>query len=282
MMKKIMFALLALVLLPISAYAEDEVIHVTVDTPLEIGERVEIFIENDEKKQEFFVMRPSPAGEQYVWVLLNGNVMTPDGKSISVYDEPIPGDHEATATLENAVIYEVLENGTSTWRKAEPARLFDTTDLEALGITKGASGKYEIMQNRLFLSPIKQVYSGGPDEYNYWTQIEDTSAENTSVFAITLNENYNGDTLTPIATLESYDITQISTGAGAKEFVVRPIVKVDKQYIDCVYKAKTPTTTTINNVKTSETIMPAETLIILGIAVLGIILIRKKDIFNKI
>ena len=50
MMKKIMFALLALVLLPISAYAEDEVIHVTVDTPLEIGERVEIFIENEDRK----------------------------------------------------------------------------------------------------------------------------------------------------------------------------------------------------------------------------------------
>ena len=273
-MKKIFILVATLLFIPVSVSAAE------YSDTFKIGDRLEVFIANDQEKKEFHVMRPSAAGEQYVWMMLNGNVENFEDyrNSITVYDQIRPGEHdEVTTVLEDALpIYNVLINGTQGWRIIGTPRLLNAEDLTALGLTTGTSGKYEIMGDRDFIAPTKTDAFTDPSGYNYWTQIADTSATNASVFAVTFNESYNGDSLTPVATLESYDITSVTE---SPQFIVRPIVKVDKQYIDCIIS---DSTTPVGNVKTSEVKMPIEAVAIIGIATLAYILIRKKDIFNKI
>lgn len=273
-MKKVFVLIATLLFIPVSVNAAEY-----TDT-FKIGDRLEVFIVNDQEKKEFHVIRPSAAGEQYVWMMLHTNVENTDDyrNSITVYDQVRPGEYDqVTTVLEDALpIYNVLINGTQGWRIEGVPRLLNAEDLTVLGINLGTSGKYEIMGDRSFLSPTKTDQVTDPTMYNYWTQIANTSATNPSVFAVTFNESYNGDSLTPVATLESYDITSVTENP---QFIVRPVVKVDKQYIDCIIS---DTTTTVGNVKTSEVKMPIEAIAIIGIASLAYILIRKKDIFNKI
>lgn len=270
-MKKVVILFLSFWFLPLSANAME------YTDVFKIGDRVEVNIINDEEKKEFVVVRPSASGEQYVWMILNGNIQDANDKaSITVYDETRPGDHEATTILEDALpIYTILINGTEGWRIAEPPRLFDASDIAALGINKGTSGKYEIMGDRKFIAPIRLSLANDPSEYNYWTQIADTTKTNASVYAVTYNESYNGDTLTHLATLESYDISSITDNY---EFVVRPIVRVDKQYIDCLVGQTPP----VKDVPTSEVTMPFEAIAVVVISILAYILIRKKDVFDRI
>lgn len=273
-MKKVFVLIATLLFIPVSVNAAEY-----TDT-FKIGDRLEVFIVNDQEKKEFHVIRPSAAGEQYVWMMLNGNVENDDDyrNSITVYDQVIPGEYDqVTTVLEDALpIYNVLINGTQGWRYEGVPRLLNAEDLTVLGINLGTSGKYEIMGDRSFIAPTKTDEYPDPAGYNYWTQIADTSATNASVFAVTFNESYNGDSLTPVATLESYDITSVTENS---QFLVRPVVKVDKQYIDCIIS---DSTTPVGNVKTSEAKMPIEAIAIIGIASLAYILIRKKDIFSKI
>ncbi len=284
-MKKIFSLLLVLALFPVRVNAAEVRIDWRDDLPLYIGNRVEVWIEGDKtlKTKEFFVMRDTAPEEKYVWLIYNGNVEDPiTNASITVYDQATTGGdeedpHEATAVLENAKIYSVLLNGTSSWDIKETPRLLNAADLAAIGVKKNTSGKYEITPAIKWLAPVVDVGEDDPSGYNYWTQIEDESAENTSVFAVTYNESYNGDTLMPVATLESYDITPITEGP---EFLVRPVVLVDKSLIDCVFGQ--PETTTIKNVQTSEVTMPLQIVSVLAVAGVAYVLIRKKDLFNKI
>ncbi|MDD2409464.1 MAG: hypothetical protein PHD03_01940 [Bacilli bacterium] len=272
-MKKCFILVTTLLFIPISVNAAEY-----TDT-FKIGDRLEVFIVNDQVKKEFHVIRPSATGEQYVWMMLNGNVENYDDyrNSITVYDQTLPGEHEATTVLEDALpVYNVLINGTTGWRIEGTPRLLNAEDLTVLGINISTSGKYEIMGDRNFIAPTKTDAFPDPSGYNYWTQIADSSATNASVFAVTYNESYNGDSLTPVATLESYNITSVTENP---EFIVRPVVKVDKKYIDCIIS---DSTTPVGNVKTSEVKMPIEAIAIIGVATLAYILIRKKDIFNKI
>ena len=71
--------------------------------------------------------------------------------------------------------------------------------------------------------------------YNYWTQIPDASASNTSVFAVVYNETRT-DANGVWATLESQDITGITNNV---EFGIRPVVVIKKEYILC-NNSKTP------------------------------------------
>lgn len=272
-MKKILILLFSIILLPISVNAMEY-----TDT-FKIGDRVEVHIINDQEKMEFFVIRPSGSGEQYVWLFPRVNIENFENyrDSVTVYDQTLPGDHDATTVLEDAKIYNILINGTENWRIEEPPRLLNASDLTALGINKNpSSGKYEIMGDRFFIAPLKIIgFSDDPSLYNYWTQIADTTKAKAAVYAVTYNESYNNDTLTPVATLESYDISSITENY---EFIVKPIVKVDKKYIDCLVGGTPP----VNNAPTSEVTIPFEALAIMVISILAYILIRKKDIFNKI
>ncbi len=273
-MKKYLIGLLAVLLMPISVNA------MAYSETFNVGDRVKVMIENDDEGAEFFVIKPSESGAQYVWMFLNGNVMDQDGNSITVYDETIPGEREASAVFEDSMAYRLLHNATQKWR-TEEVRLLQLADLTELGIEKNpTNNQYQIMGNRKYLSPIKltQGYPGMANPksaYNFWTQIEDTTKTNASVFAVTLNEDYNGDTLTPVAFLTSYDITSITDNP---EFVIRPVIKIDKKYIDCLLDVPT----TVSSPPTSEVKMPFEAISVIVIAGAAYLLIRKKEIFNKI
>lgn len=272
-MKKLMILFTTLLFIPISANAAE------YTEAFKIGDRLQVFIANGQEKKEFHVIRPSASGEQYVWMMLTGNVENYNDyhNSITVFDQTLPGEHEATNVLEDALpVYNVLVNGTQGWRIEGTPRLLNAEDITFLGLKTNSNGVYEIMGDKYFLAPTKTDAYPEPEGYNYWTQIPDNSATNTSVFVVTLNESFDGDSLTPVATIESVDISSVTE---SPEFIVRPVVKVDKKYIDCIVSSDP---SPVKDVKTSEVLMPVGTIAIIGLAALGYIIIRKKDLFNKI
>ncbi len=272
-LKKILLFLIGILFLPLSVEAMD------VSEPFSIGDRVRVLLENDQDGVEFFVIKPSVAYDPYVWLILNQNVESTAGKSITVFDEITPGEHEDLTIWGETIAHEVLLNATEHWR-SEVTRLLQEQDLIDLGLKKNtATGEYEIMANRREIAPI--VLSEYPtlenpeSAYNYWTQIYDESAENTSVFAVILNENYSGDTLTPLAYVKSRDITSIDNNY---EYVIRPVIKIHKMYIDC----KIGDTTTVASPPTGEVTMPFEVISLIIIGGVAYYLVRKKDMFEKI
>lgn len=272
-MKKFLFAILALLLVPTTTLAMER------STPFKIGDKIEVKIISDDNKAVFYVIKPSAAGEQFVWALLNGNVedTEPHKESIIVYDQTVPGEHEATHVLEESYAYGLLVRGTAGWRIDGAPRLLNEQDLTDLGIPKQADGKFNIMGDRKFIGPVKLSLSQDVTEWNYWTQIEDTTKPNKSMYAVTFNPNNNNDTLAPVAFVESFDISMISGGPKA---VIRPVVKIDKQYIDCIVGGEGDAA--VESVPTSEIKMPIEAIAVVAIASLAYILIRKKEIFKKI
>ncbi|MDD2504714.1 MAG: hypothetical protein PHF21_00375 [Bacilli bacterium] len=274
-MKKVFVLLIGILMLPLCVNA------MAVSETFKVGDRVKVLVENDNEGHEFFVIKPSAAGEEYVWMILNENVMDNYGKSITVFDEVIPGEHETLTVWEESLAYSVLHNATETWRSTE-TRLLNLQDLIDLGLEKEpVSGEYQIMGNRKYLAPIK-LTGGYPgmvnpkSAYNYWTQIYNTEAEETSVFAVILNEDYNGDSLTPLASVRSHEITSITDNV---EFVIRPVIKIHKMYIDCFVDG---TTTTVTSPPTAEVKLPFEVISIVAVAGIAYFLLRKKEIFNKI
>ncbi len=271
-MKRTLIFLLMILLFPVSARA------MAVSETFNVGDRVEVFIENDEVRREFFVIKPSASGDPYVWMIYNGNVADANNQNtMTVYDQTIPEEQEATNILEDADINDVLKEGTKNWR-AEVKRLLTIDDIKELGVTVGNSGKYEIMGDRFYIAPIVTTTAKlftGASGYNFWTMSPDSSATTTSVYAVIYNENYNGDTLTPVAYVESVDISKHTVGS---KYLVRPVVKVDKQYIDCIVGEKV----TVSSPPTSEVKLPVEAIGIVVVAVIAYIIIRKKEVFTKI
>ena len=272
-MKKLLLFLIGILFLPLSVEAMD------VSEPFNIGDRVRVLLENDNDGVEFFVIKQSVAYDSYVWLILNQNIEDESGHSITVFDEIIPGEHENLTIWEQTIAHEVLMNATQNWR-SEVTRLLQEEDLVDLGLKKNSTtGEYEIMANRRELAPI--VLSEYPtldnpkSAYNYWTQIYDEEAENTSVFAVIINEDYNGDTLTPMAYVRSHDITSITDNY---EFVLRPVIRIHKMYIDC----KIGDSTTVASPPTGEVTMPFEIISLIVIGGVAYYLVRKKDMFEKI
>jgi len=271
--------LLAVVLIPINVNAE-----FAASETFNVGDKVKVLVSeaSEPDGHSFIVIKPSDANDSFVWLILNENVMDQYGQAITVFDERIPDEHEDLTVWEHTIAYEVLQNATKSWKpRAEVVRLLQLQDFIDLGFTKNeTTGEYEIMGNHRYLAPI--VLSAGyptmetpSSAYNYWTMIYDEEAEETSVFAVVLNEDYAGDTLTPLAYVRSHNITSITDNY---EFVLRPVIKIDKKYLECFEDV----TTTVSSPPTAEVKMPFEVVGLIVVAGVAYLLIKKKEFFNKI
>lgn len=282
-MKKFLVVLMGMLISPLYTNA------LAVSETFNVGDRVKVLVSEESEPigHEFFVIKPSAAGDPFVWMILNENVENEIGNTITVFDEIIPGEHEDLTDWTKSLAYQVLHNATASWRDriddpAESIRLLQVQDLIDMGIEKNSvTGEYEIKGNRKQIAPIKlsEGYPGmeKPESaYNYWTQIYDTEADETSVYAVVLNDDYDGDSLTPLAYVRSHEITSIDDNY---EFVIRPVIKIHKMYIDCFIEDGT---TTVLSPPTAEVKMPFEVVGLIAIAGVAYFLIRKKEIFNQI
>lgn len=284
-MKKILIVLLGILILPLQTNA------VAVSETFKIGDRVKVLVSEASEPvgHEFFVIKPSAANDPYVWLFLNENVENEIGNTITVFDEIIQGEKEDLTDWKKSMAYELLHQATESWRPRienyeDNIRLLNAQDIVDLGLEKNpVTGEYQILANRSRIAPIKLTggYPGmtNPDSaINYWTQIYDTEAEETSVFAVVLNKEYNeNDQLSPLAFIRSHEITSITDNV---EFVLRPVIKIHKMYIDC-FVDETPAPPVVSP-PTSEVNLPFEVVAVVGVAAVFYILVRKKEIFNKI
>lgn len=281
-MKKIIGFLIGLMfLLPLSVYAG-----MSTSDSFDVGNSIIVALTADDTGTGFHVLKDSKAGEDTVLALYDGNVGTVDTsgvkKSLVVYDEPYTGHDTVTTVLDNAYIYQTLTKATTSatnpWR-VESIRLLDVSDLTNLGITANASGVYEIKKDFKWLAPTKlDVVIDGVNYYDYWTQsaatIEPTATvtDPVGVYYVKYNEartDENG----VYATLEKANINVISNGP---EYAIRPVIEVKKEYILCNNdKPSTPTPTGVK-----DYYIPLVSIIALTGA--GIIVLRKKNLFNKI
>ncbi len=276
-MKKYLLLLLSFLLIPTVVNADP------YNIGYSIGDEVSINLKTGEEPAHFHVIRESKPGETYVWVLYSGNVGDETNylDSSTVYDIPEPptdeGDDwiDATTVLTDAKIYPILINGTKDWDNIEGRpRLLNLDDIEEMGLKKDQEGNYIIPGNMKFLEPIVFKEFKQPELYNYWTMIADETVDYASVYAVIRNEEYDGDSLTPVAYIKAQDISEYETNP---KFVVRPVAKVDKKYIDC-YEEIEPEDKP-KDVQTSETILPFEFLAVAGISLATYILIKKKKMF---
>ncbi len=231
-MKKLILLLIA-VILPIGVHA------LAVSETFDVGDSVSVALYDGYETENpngigFHVLKSSAAGEATVTLIYDGVV----GGSATVYDQANPDDnHDATAVLEQSVVgtklNQIINKEGAKWN-IESASLLSASDVTYLGLSKNAAGIFEIPAKYSFLAPIKAT--GVPASmYNYWTQIPDASASNTSVFAVIYNEART-DANGVWATLESQDITGITNNV---EFGIRPVVVIKKEYIIC-NNSKTP------------------------------------------
>ena len=279
-MKKKLLLLIMLFIFPVMAGAEEYAIE------YKVGDAVLVNIIEGEDPRLFHVIRHSAPQDNYVWLLYHGNVgHVVDGhlESSTVYDQTVPpiDEHdpgkEATVILEESIAGGILAGGTADWKTAETPRLLNLSDLNHLGLKKDSTGDYYIPADKPYLAPILIEGFNQPDLYNYWTMIPELEAENASVYAVIYNEDYDGDSLTPLAHIKSHDISQIDINP---KFLVRPVVKVDKTYIDCFADEPEPEPEP-EDVPTSETIIPLEVTLIAGVALVSYVLIKRKDLFYK-
>jgi hypothetical protein len=232
---------------------------------------VSVALKSDDDKVGFHVLKESKSGETTVTLIYDGVL---DGSG-TVYDETRPDDnHDATSVLEQSVVgqalYNVVYAEDAKWR-VENVSLLSSDDLTNLGITKNSNGVYEITEKYSFLAPIK-VAGLSSEMYNYWTQIQDTSAATTSMYCVTYNEDRTESTGV-WGTLTSNDITSITNNSKC---AIRPVVVIDKAYILC-NNTKTPP-----NVETgiSNYIIPLAGVLLITCG--AIVLTKKKTVFKKI
>ena len=274
-MKKILMLIIGFLILPTITNA------VAYSESFAVGDDVRVLPVNDTDGVLFTVIKPSVADYQYVWLIYNGNVADNSGHSIVQYFEFSTPEDEPKTNIEAATIYQVLQQGTAAWRaRTEEIRLLQIEDLTELGVQL-SGGKYEIMANRDFLAPIitaphLEGLVNKQSGYNYWTQSPDSSAANPSVYVIKYNESYQPGSLLPIAYAESVDISDDMT---APEFIVRPVIKIDKKYVDCNLSV---TPEPAPNPPTGEINMPLQVVAVVALAGIGYVLVRKKEVFEKI
>ena len=252
-----------------------------VSETFDVGDNVSVAITdeydlNDTKGISFYVLKASKAGETTVTLIYDGTL----SGSSTVYDEAIPGEHDATSELEQAAIWTKIQTATTNWN-SDNIRLLDESDLASLSIVKNAAGTYEIGEKYSFLAPTK--LDGLPDatHYNYWTMIEDTSAATTSMYCVTLNENRTNEN-DAVATLQSNDITSTTNNTKC---AIKPVIVIDKKYILCNNTKTPPTTTpttTPTNVKTGveDYILPFMSIII--VSAIAVVLTKNKSVFKNI
>lgn len=271
-MKKFLLSLLLVVPFSVNAMAVSET--------FDVGDSVIVALKEGDTEETggraFHVLKPSAAGEETVTLIFDGTAdeKRSDGTPVSptFYDEVTPGEHEPTTILEKATIYNSLIEGTKTWR-VESRRLLTVEDLKELGIDK------EIKSNYSWLAPI--VLKSDlilPEDYNYWTQsaTEDSTAESPKVYCVTAtSDNSNG----VYATLESKTIGEVS---GNPKCAVRPVVVVKKEYILCNNSKPTTTTTKAPQVDTGVEDYYLPLGLVMGASILGYLILRKKNVFDRI
>ena len=279
-MKKL-FSLLLVMALPLGVYAQV----FTEKDEFDVGDSVNValYSENETPNSDingngFHVLRDSKAGEETVTLIYDGTI---EG-SPTVYDESNPGEnYVATADLNQAEIGRKLNSVMTAegkkWR-VESFGLLSSSDISYLGLQKNAAGNYEIPAKYSFLAPIKHSILPTAEHYNYWTSIEDTTAETTSVYCVEYNEDRT-DNEGIWATLVSKDITSINNNSKC---AIRPVVVVKKEYILCNNSKKTPEPTPEKNVKTGVTdyIIPLAGVVL--IASVAIVFAKKKTVFKSI
>lgn len=273
-MKKYLFSLMTFLLLPIMVDA------MAVSETFYVGDSVSVGIVNDNDNEGFHVMFDSGPNDQTVTLIYDGVL---PGSS-TVYDETNPAtNHDATVNFNESVAYQVLNNTINKegakWR-VETASILSSNDLQKLGITKNTSGIYEIPAKYSFLAPIK-INGLDASVYNYWTSI---SEGDDSVYCVAYNENRTDDNGV-WATLDLKDITSTTNNPKCG---VRPVVVVDKKYINC--NNTRPSTTTTNPVQTvpsenvntgvEDYLLPLVSIIL--IAGLTVWATKKKELFQDI
>lgn len=259
-MKKIFYLFISVFLLPfcVNAMAYSET--------FAIGDEIVVNLTDANEVATFNVIKESLAGEEMVTAIFSG---VPIPGSPTVFDETFE-DHEATSNIDNALIRTLLEPGSITWTHPTLIRLLTLTDLDNMGINKNATGIYEINGSHKFLAPIKTWPVSNPDGYNYWTQSADTSATNTSVYCVTYNESRGDSDI--YATLVSRDITSTTNNS---ECAIRPVIMIDKQYIECNNTQQaTPKTGIL------EYFVPMFSAILLAAGAL--LVLKRKNIFKQI
>lgn len=264
-MKKIL-VLIGVLFLPLSVNA------MAISETFDVGDEIIVALKANEDGKAFHVLKTSAAGEETVVALYDGVV---EG-SPTIYDEPIPGTHEATSdiTLTGENIYGKLTKGTEGWRTVT-TRLLMINDLTGLGISAGTDNSYNVYKNFLWLAPFKLDGATDPSWYNYWTQSAATGlteADAVGVYCMTYNESRTDDNGV-YSSLVAKNINVISNGPKC---AIRPVIIVKKEYILCNNsKPSTPVPTGVEDYYLSLGG-------ILLITAAGVIVLRRKNLFAKI
>lgn len=268
-MKKIMLFVYLLLIIPIGVSAME------YSDVFTVGDSVEVELYSGDRTK-FHVLKDSPAGNQFVTLIMDGTVgeteRNPlnDKSAPTVYDDMFDnGDgtiHEPTTLYDKSLIKTKLErivNDPSEKWRVEYEGLLRTDDLNSLGIVKNASGKYEIPAKYKFLAPIK-ISSMDSKFYNYWTSIVDGDE--------VLSVEYND------ARTDENGIYAVFEPKPIKDTLraIRPVVIIDKKYILC------NNTKPSKNVKTGveDYFLPLVAICI--VAGGSVILLKKKEVFQSI
>ena len=326
-MKKLLLIIMILSILPIYPMRVDAVIsHLDA---FKVGDKVAVMREaipesplveiTNPNGSEWFVLRDSPAGEQFVWLIFNGTVRSrgPEDRirSEMEYDFHRPGsgseDHRATGVLREADIWlSSLAPLSAVW-KIEDIRLLNQADLDAAGVSNG-----QIPWSKRWLAPNIFPDLAPPlnKPFNYWTMIcqndrcetpvgETFTASPVNMMVMTHNPaGVNSDTV-PVATLQPLNISQIECLVDPDDNncirSVKPVILIDKKYIDCrldecpadcpmgtvrnaPHTDHCPEFCLVDPVPTNQVVLPLQ-IVGLGLFAGGIyILMSKRNAFQKI
>jgi len=263
-MKKILLILVSILLLPTQVGA------MAISETFSIGDVVKVYItDSTTETAGFSVIRNSAADDPYVWMIYGGYL------DFTIYDEDYM-DHTVSNVFDTSVAWQKLEAATSTWVNALDVSLLRLQDLSAMGIQK-VGDKYEVKGNRYFIAPDWTIAECAAfNDCNYWTMIPGSTS--TKVYVVKLNKAYNGNSLNPVAYIEEVEIDMNKTDGMEEEYVLRPVVRVHKQFIDC----KVGGTTKLTGPKTAAVELPTQLIGVVALAGLTYIIIRKRELFTKI
>lgn len=273
-MKK--FLLFIALLFPISVKA------LAVSETFDVGDSILVSLTNDQFTNqtgiEFNVLKASASGEQYVTAIYKGSI-----GGATVFDSPYTGYFPTNVfTDAKDYIYKIFAERTADWGLVTEKRLLKIEDLTNLGITKSGEA-YNIPSSLQFLAPIK-INGLTADEYNYWTMSTSdtitkatTESDQIHVYYVKYNETKSADT-DPVATVELS--ANINSDSGPKN-AVRPVIVIDKKYVLC-NNSKPAATTTVAPVPTGVSDYYLPLALILGLTISGIVIIRKKSLFQDL
>lgn len=296
MKNKIKLLMLILMVFPLVTLADNPEDWYTVDDAFEAGERLKVRLNDEGLRGEFFSIEASPAGEEYVWMIYNGNVCDPNedegGVDSFKYCNDVfaeVDDGEATNAWEGSKAERILEramnNPLAKWEYAEEYRLLQQKDLDYFKDDNGNKlikpnndGVLEIPAELWFLGAWYFPVSDAIIESTYWTMIPEGDNK---VMAVEFNEGWGLDSEDPVSFVKPYHVEGEIVGEEEEKignFVIRPVVKVHKTNIDCSDDLDRVATTTPKNPQTSENAVPY---IIISLGILSTVLYFNVQSNNK-